>query len=133
VWRVPYCSATSFANGRSSMRWSAKPIEKLWSGSAEALAAEAVTRPLSIPPERNTPTGTSLLSLIRTDSSKTVLICSSASWRLPLNVPLAGRCQYRWSVCLPSASIWSQWAGGTALISLYAVFGCGTKPKQRYW
>ena len=55
------------AAARRSASWS-KPIENVFTGSAEASAIAATTADESIPPERNAPSGTSAISRLRVAS-----------------------------------------------------------------
>src|SRR5712691_6535201 len=69
-WSVPRCRATCLAYGASSKERSAKPTEKLFT-SPPSWVIIAVTALESMPPERKTPSGTSLMSSLRTDSRRT--------------------------------------------------------------
>jgi hypothetical protein len=60
-WSVPRCAAISFANPDSSYPFSANPMEKVFTGRGDSRCINATVSDESIPPERNAPSGTSLI------------------------------------------------------------------------
>ncbi len=58
---VPRCAATARAYPDSSYPGSEKPIEKVLTGLAASRCISATTSEESMPPERNAPSGTSLI------------------------------------------------------------------------
>ena len=76
---VPRCAATARACGDSSYPLSRKPIEKVFTGPEAAFRISATTREESIPPERNAPSGTSLIIRYRMEESSRAESSSSYS------------------------------------------------------
>ncbi len=79
MWSVPNVSATSRASASSLAASSRNPTENVLTGSDMFRAINATTRLESSPPESIAPSGTSLISRSRTDSSSEARRSSDAS------------------------------------------------------
>ena len=90
--------ATVRAYADSSNEGSRKPIEKLLTLPGVSWLIIAATALESMPPDRKTPTGTSLISSFRTDSLSTASRSVALSSRLPsalvASLPVRSASQY---------------------------------------
>ena len=110
-----------------------KPTEKVAIRPDVTSRMLATTALESTPPDRKTPSGTSLSRRKRTASrrpARTVAALSSREARGPVVATAAGSCQYRRCVSRPSASL-AVCAGGSFRIESKIERVAGVKPKAR--
>ncbi len=105
-------------------------MENVFTGRDEASAISPTTTLESTPPERNAPSGTSLIMCEVTASFSTARSASAASAADPVNVSSAPTAQYRFTSARPSLQR-RKWPGGSLRTFLNIDRSRGVYRKER--